>query len=204
MLIALTSGLVLGLTAGVAPGPLLTLVVSQALHYGVKEGAKVALAPMITDLPIILVAIWLMAQFKAATWPVGLISIMGSCYVIYLAWGSFRSRSADDEATSLPADSLKKGTLVNLLNPHPYLFWLTVGTPLILKAWDTNPMAPILWIIGFYSMLIGSKIGLAVIVGRTRTFLKSSGYLWVNRSLGLILLFFAVILAKDGWRLLGQ
>jgi len=49
----LTIGIMLGTSAGFAPGPLLTLVISESLQHGVKSGAKVALAPIITDLPII-------------------------------------------------------------------------------------------------------------------------------------------------------
>jgi len=59
MFIHLFTGLMLGLTAGVAPGPLLTLVVSQTLRYGVREGIKIAIAPIFTDLPIILAALWM-------------------------------------------------------------------------------------------------------------------------------------------------
>lgn len=50
----LTIGAALGLSAGLAPGPLLTLVISETLQHGVKSGVKVALAPVITDLPITL------------------------------------------------------------------------------------------------------------------------------------------------------
>ena len=53
MISFLTTGAILGLSAGFAPGPLLTLVVSETLRYNVKEGIKVALAPIVTDLPIV-------------------------------------------------------------------------------------------------------------------------------------------------------
>lgn len=48
----LISGIVFGLAAGVAPGPLLALVFSETLKYGKKEGVTVAISPLITDLPI--------------------------------------------------------------------------------------------------------------------------------------------------------
>jgi hypothetical protein len=46
-------GIIFGLSAGLAPGPLLMLVISDTLRHGIKAGVKVALAPVITDLPII-------------------------------------------------------------------------------------------------------------------------------------------------------
>ena len=51
-----SAGLVYGLSAGFSPGPLMALVISQTLKHGIREGAKVAVAPLITDLPIILLA----------------------------------------------------------------------------------------------------------------------------------------------------
>jgi len=47
-------------------------------------------------------------------------------------------------------------------------------------------------------MLVGSKMGIALLTGYSRQFLHGRGYLWLNRSLGLVLLFFALVLLKDG------
>jgi len=57
MLNFLTIGTLLGLSAGLAPGPLLTLVISETLQHDIKSGVKVALAPFITDLPIIILTV---------------------------------------------------------------------------------------------------------------------------------------------------
>lgn len=203
MIIHLFTGLMLGMTAGVAPGPLLTLVVTQTLRYGVREGIKTALAPLITDLPIILAALWMVSRVSGTTWPLGLLSLMGAVYVGYLAWGSLAIKIDRTDAPPSKADSFKKGILVNLLNPHPYLFWLTVGAPMLITAWAAVPIAAILWIIGFYTMLVGAKLVLAVVVGRSRNWLTSRGYIWLNRFLGLALLFFALVIIRDGLVLLG-
>jgi threonine/homoserine/homoserine lactone efflux protein len=56
MLEYLTQGTLLGLAAGVAPGPLLVLVVTETIRHDTVAGVKVALAPMITDVPIITLA----------------------------------------------------------------------------------------------------------------------------------------------------
>ncbi|UCD33501.1 MAG: hypothetical protein JSV38_06465 [Desulfobacterales bacterium] len=51
---ALWVGVMFGLSAGFAPGPLLTLVITQTLRHGIKEGILTASAPVLTDAPIIL------------------------------------------------------------------------------------------------------------------------------------------------------
>ncbi len=123
------SGIILGLTAGVSPGPLLTLVISQALSYGIKEGVKVALAPLITDIPIIL-ATFLIGTRLAGDSPVlGLLSLAGAVYICWLGWESLSIKPVEQSDPARRPHSLKKGVLANFLNPHPYLFWITVGPP---------------------------------------------------------------------------
>ena len=50
----LTMGAFLGLTAGLSPGPLLTLVITETLKHSRAAGIKIAVAPLITDVPIII------------------------------------------------------------------------------------------------------------------------------------------------------
>ncbi|MGD0905110.1 MAG: hypothetical protein ABR924_19595 [Terracidiphilus sp.] len=52
MTTALVSGVLLGLFCGLAPGPLLALVLAQTLRHGAREGRKIALSPLVTDAPV--------------------------------------------------------------------------------------------------------------------------------------------------------
>jgi threonine/homoserine/homoserine lactone efflux protein len=203
MLIPLSSGLALGLAAGVAPGPLSALVISQTLNYGVREGIKIAAAPLMTDLPIILSALLVGSGLAARPFPLGILSLLGAVYICYLAWKSLNVAFTDPSSSQSSAKSLTKGILTNLLNPHPWLFWITVGVPLLLKSWTSGPWAAVLWLAGFYLMLVGSKIALAFIAGYSRNFLRGRGYLWLNRIMGLVLFLFALVLVRDGLVLTG-
>ena len=194
----ISSGLALGLAAGLAPGPLSALVISQTLGYGVREGIKVASAPLVTDLPIVFAALLLGSSLAADPLPLGVLSLAGAIYISHLAWKSLNLEITDTISSASSAKSMRKGILTNFLNPHPYLFWITVGVPLLLRSWAAAPWTAVLWFLGFYLMLIGSKVALSVLVGYSRNLLRGSGYLWLNRILGLVLFFFAVVLAKDG------
>ncbi len=197
----LLTGLVLGFSAGIAPGPLLTLVIAQSLSHGIAEGIKVAVAPLITDIPIIVAALVLGSRVTAPL-PLGVLSLAGAAYLSYLAWENMAAKPIVPGETVRAPRSVKRGVIANVLNPHPYLFWITVGTPLLHKAWAAGPPVAILWLAGFYSMLVGTKIVLAVLVGRWRRMLQGRWYLWINRILGGALLFFATVLVKDGWQLI--
>jgi threonine/homoserine/homoserine lactone efflux protein len=193
------SGFVLGFSAGIAPGPLLTLVIAQSMTYGMAEGVKVAVAPLVTDLPIIVAALLLGSRLVENPLPLGLLSLAGAAYLCYLAWESLKIQPVPQNRDSRAPRSVRRGVLTNFLNPHVYLFWTTVGTPLLYKAWKANPAGSALWLAGFYIMLVGTKVTLAVLVGRWNRLLQGRSYIWLNRIMGAALLFFAGVLVRDGW-----
>jgi threonine/homoserine/homoserine lactone efflux protein len=199
----LTIGVILGLSAGFAPGPLLTLVISETLQQDIKSGAKVALAPIITDLPIIIVTLFILAKLSSFHKILGAISLMGGFVVLYMGYESIRSKGIDLNLQAEKSRSLLKGILVNALSPHPYLFWFSVGAPTITKAMNINSIAPWGFICGFYTMLVGSKILLAILVGKSRSFLGGKVYINTMRFLGLVLCFLAFVLFRDGLTFLG-
>ena len=194
-------GIFLGFASGITPGPLLTLVISETLIKNKKEGIKVASSPLFTDLPIILITTLILLKISNFNVILGLISISGSIFLCYLAYGDlfFKLKTGNIEKSK----SFEKGMIVNLLNPHPYLFWFTVGAPTLLKAWDVSVYSVILFITGFYIFLVGSKILIVLIVERYRNFLKSRIYEYLIKLTGILLLFFAFSFLKDGLKFVG-
>jgi len=58
-------------------------------------------------------------------------------------------------------------------------------------------------IASFYLSLVGAKIVLAIAVGRSKLFLSSRLYLDIMRFLGFLLTLLAVMLFREGLKLLG-
>ena len=203
MLHFLSIGLVLGLSAGFSPGPLLMLVISETLHHGTRSGVKVALSPVITDLPIILVTLLLLVKVSGYHDILGVISLAGGLFVLYTGYESIRTRPVRLDLPREQPKSLRKGVLTNFLSPHPYLFWVTVGAPVLTKSLSIG-LAPFFAFIGsFYLSLVGAKIVLAIAVGRSKVFMSSRLYLYTMRFLGILLALFAAMLFREGLKLLG-
>jgi len=198
----LIAGIILGLYSGFSPGPLLVLVISQTLTHGYREGVKVALVPVITDLPIILISIVLLSVVSGYNFIIGSISILGGLYVLYLAYGSINTKGLTSNFDIEEPKSLKKGIIVNLLNPSPYLFWITVGGPILITAYSRDIASPLLFITGFYTFLVGSKIILAYATGKSRDFLIGTSYVYIMRILGVFLIIFALYLINEGIQLI--
>lgn len=187
-----------------APGPLLALVITETLRHNQREGIRVALVPLLTDLPIIIFSLILvdcLAQFKTF---LGWLSIAGALFVFYLAWESFRAVGVDLTAPTGKPKSVQKGMIANFLNPHPYLFWITVGSPIILKANRVNLWSALVFVGSFYLLLVGSKILLALAIGKYHSFLVGRLYTYLMRFLGVVLAVFALLFFWDGLHLAGM
>lgn len=199
----LVSGTILGFSAGVAPGPLLALVITETLRHNQKQGIRVALVPLLTDCPIILFSLVLvdrLAQFKPF---LGWLSVAGALFVFYLAWESFNAGGIELTAPVSKPKSVRKGMIANFLNPHPYLFWITVGSPIILRASRVNLLSALLFVGSFYLLLVGSKMLLALMIGKYHSFLAGRLYTYLMRFLGVVLAVFGLLFLWDGLHLAG-
>jgi threonine/homoserine/homoserine lactone efflux protein len=203
MLTFLTTGIILGLSAGFAPGPILALVISETLNHDKRAGIKVALAPIITDLPIIVLTLFIFSKLSEFHTILGVISILGGCFILYLGFESIRTRGMDIGSDNDTPRPLQKGIIVNLLSPHPYLFWFSVGGPLTVKAMQHNIIAAATFIVSFYVLLVGSKIVIAIAVGKSKSFLTDKTYIYTMRFLGTMLVLMALFLFQDGIKLIG-
>jgi threonine/homoserine/homoserine lactone efflux protein len=189
-------GLSFGLTAGISPGPLLALVITASLRSGLKGGLGVALAPLITDLPIIALSVLLAGSLppEALRW----VAIFGGLVVIWIGVEAVRSaRKAllpgDLNTGAEPRREMWRGAVVNALNPHPYLFWATVGGPILVRGWRISPWHALAFLVAFYLLLIGSKVLVAWFVGRHGSGLSLAWYRRVLVSCGVLLV------AMGGW-----
>jgi small neutral amino acid transporter SnatA (MarC family) len=72
------------------------------------------------------------------------------------------------------------------------------------KALRTDLFSPLAFLAGFYACLVGSKIAVALLVGRSKSFLRGKAYVLAMRLLGLALVALSVFLFRDGIRLLGK
>lgn len=206
-LAALGSGLLFGLSAGLAPGPLLALVVTQTLRAGARAGVTVAIAPIVTDVPIVGICVLLMGTVRGSTPALGVVTAIGAAFVAYLAWDTARAELpanlGADGSAGAARGSLLRGAIVNAVNPHPWLFWLAVGAPTLLGAWTSGgALGAGSFLAGFYGTLVGSKVGIALVLGRARGRVGGRGYRITMRLLALMLLVFAVGLGREAVSLL--
>jgi threonine/homoserine/homoserine lactone efflux protein len=199
---SLFSGIVFGLVAGLSPGPMLALVIAEALKFGKEEGFKVAVSPLITDSTIILLTSLALSTLAEHDIVIGLISIFGACYLVYIGLENLRTKASKFEVLIVKKEGFKRAIITNLLNPHTYLFWLSVGSPIVLETLKTDASATVLFLLGFYTFLIGSMTFVALVVDRSKSLVNSKYYSYVIRVLGIVLILFALAILTEGLKLM--
>jgi threonine/homoserine/homoserine lactone efflux protein len=184
------SALSFGLAAGLKPGPLGVIVIQQALSRGLLAGVRASLAPLITDGPIIIAALWFLSQFKSIELFAAALSLVGGAYLLWLSAKMFRVNEISLTGKLKSQSSLATAVKVNLLNPGPYLFWFTVGGNCIIRGSTVESLVFVATAIG---TLIASKVAVAVLAVRFFPSLEGRGYLLTMKFLAGTLVWFGLV-----------
>jgi threonine/homoserine/homoserine lactone efflux protein len=167
MWIYLFQGIGYGLAAASQPGPFQTYIISQTLTRGWKRTLPAALAPLVSDGPIILVCLLVLSQVPV--WLQRFLHIAGGLFILYLAYSTFKSWKnfaiQTPQPESMESQSVFKAALMNALNPNPYIYWTLVTGPILLKGWRETPVNGIGFLAGFYITMVGSVAGIILVFG---------------------------------------
>lgn len=184
-------GLALGAGAGVSPGPLMVLVVTSALRGGWRAGALAACAPVVTDLVVVAGVLLVLDQLPPVA--LSVLAVAGGLFLLGTAAQNLRgSRGASlagsaEDRRRAGRQALWQAGVVNLLSPHPWLFWATVLGPLTLRAWHASPPGAVVLVVGFYLAIVGTKVLLAVAVAGGRRWLTDTAYRRLLVAAGVLL-----------------
>jgi len=163
-------GAALGIAAAAAPGPFQAFLVSESLAGGWRRGVPVALAPLVSDLPIILLALLLLEHLPPLL--LRAVSLAGGVFVLYLSWGlwiQWRAGEAQaNEHRVSVGGGLRRAAAINILGPGPYLFWTLVLGPILLSALHESLLYGGAFAFGFYSIFVGGMLGLVALFHQTR------------------------------------
>ena len=168
----LLQGLTLGFAAGAQPGPFQTYLITQTLSQGWRRVWIAAFAPLVSDGPIVALALLVLSQVP--DWFQRVLQIVGGLFVLYLAWGALKSwKTFNPDAETAPRtgpQSLFRAAMMNALSPGPYLFWSLVIGPLIVTTWRENPSSALSIVLAFYFAMIGLNFGVVLLFGQAARF----------------------------------
>src|SRR5829696_4380671 len=170
MWLYIVQGVVYGFAAAAQPGPLQTFLISQALMKGWQKSLSSALAPLLSDGPII--ALCLLVLSQVPSWLQRFLYLAGGLFVLYFAYGAYRSWKSFVPNGSLPEagtqQNILNAALINTLSPGPYIFWTLVTGPILLAGWHETPLYGIGFLSGFYLTMIFSLAAIIFLFGTAR------------------------------------
>lgn len=178
MLELITRGIGLGFGAGSTPGPFMSYLIATTLSRGWKVGFIVILAPLVSDIPIIIMTTLLLAELSDSV--VSVMQIIGGLFVLYIAWGAWGQYDAGESFVGKTDDikvsedgifmqTIRQAVTMNLLSPGPYLFWGTVNGPLLRDGFDQSVWHGVGFLLAFYGTFIGFMAGMVLVFDRLRT-----------------------------------
>jgi len=170
MWLYILQGIGYGFSAAVLPGPYQAYLISQTLARGWKRTLPAALAPLISDGPIIALCLLMLSQVPV--WLERILHFAGGAFILYLvsgaykAWREYEVNSA--EAVNGSEGSVLKAALMNTLSPGPYIYWSLVTGPILMQGWRETPVYGVSFMAGFYVAMISSLCAVILVFGLAR------------------------------------
>jgi threonine/homoserine/homoserine lactone efflux protein len=196
----LLMGVVLGLFAGMIPGAFSTVVVTTALERGLGPGIRVALIPILTELPVMLASVLVLARMPegALRW----VGMVGGTVLLVIAWKVARGANSADMHAAVRRRNMGHYTrvfLFGILSPSPWAFWFLLGGPLFLNRWNVGPIHGIGFLVTFMGCFLGVMILLAWAVATGRRQLNPTWYRRILQGAGAVLVVAGIVLIWQSW-----
>lgn len=158
-------GITFAFAAVVQPGPYQTYIISQSIKHGFRNTWPAALAPLLSDGPIIILVLFLLNNIP--DWFVHFLQIAGAMFLFFLAFKAFKSWKYYNFAEAVNSQSkhqtLFEAATVNFLNPAPFLSWSLVMGPIFLEGIEQSLSYGIALLAGFYSVMVLGQFALILL-----------------------------------------
>lgn len=197
--------IVITASGALAPGPLTFAILMQGSEEGARSGFSCAVGHTLVELPLVLALSF--GLLAAASQPAikGIIGLAGGvgliAFGVLQVYDTIRTKQGSDavsKSRSLPKSSVALGLALSGLNPYFILWWLTIGSVMIVQA---LAFAAILGVLLMYAahvwMDYAFLTSLAYFAKKGRNIIGSRYYKLVLIAFGGILVYFGLSFIMD-------
>jgi threonine/homoserine/homoserine lactone efflux protein len=130
----LASVLLISLSGVLMPGPLFAVTIKKSLKNK-SAGAMIAVGHGIIEFPLMFLIFFVLSQFSIPSVVSVAVGLVGGFFMVFMGVQAFRSRHKEETSTEdFKRDSVFAGVWTTAANAGFILWWLTIGTALILNA----------------------------------------------------------------------
>jgi threonine/homoserine/homoserine lactone efflux protein len=184
-------GFLIGLTGALAPGPTLIATINASVKGGWTMG-HIA----VEILMVVLIIAGLTVLIGGYSWLIAIIG--GIALVVFGILTILESRHAQVSPPSqAPAPDEKSrsgpfisGAVTSIANPYFWLWWLTVGSSLMIGAYAGGILSAGAFILGHWGADLGWFTFVSVSIHKGRFFLGEREYRWTLAACGVFLVLF--------------
>jgi len=191
LLAALGTVIVTSLSGVMAPGPMFAVTLAKSLKSP-WAGVLVSLGHAVVEVPLILLVYFGLARFFENEVVSLVLSVLGGGMIMWMGISLFRARRAmAREGKDTTYNAFMAGILMSGLNPFFLVWWVTVGSLLLMNfldavgTWGLSLFIIVHWLCDLVWLSLVS-----VVIYRTRTFWGPKIQEWVFVALALVLLYF--------------
>jgi threonine/homoserine/homoserine lactone efflux protein len=191
MLAALGTVVVTSLSGVMMPGPMFTVTIAKSLKSP-WAGVLVSLGHAVIEVPLILLVYFGLANFFQNEIVKLVLSVLGGGMIVWMGADLFRARKKlAREGRDTSYNAFVAGILMSGLNPFFLVWWLTVGSLLLVTFIDAVGTwgLPLFIIVHWLCDLVWLSI-VSFVIYRTHTFWGEKVQVWVFIVLSLALLYF--------------
>jgi threonine/homoserine/homoserine lactone efflux protein len=193
LLAALGTVVITSLSGVMMPGPMFAVTLAKSMKSP-WAGVLVSLGHAVVEVPIILLVYFGLAQFFQKDIVQLVLGVLGGGMIVWMAVGLFRARrQMAREGKDTSYNAFVAGILMSGLNPFFLVWWVTVGTLLLMNFLDAVGS----WGLPFFIVVhwLCDLVWLSLVsftVYRTHSFWGERVQEWVFIVLSLALLYFGV------------
>lgn len=190
-------GFLIGLTGALAPGPTLIATINATLRGGWTMGPRVTLGHIAVEiLMVILIVAGLTVLIGRYSWLIAIVG--GTALIIFGILTIIESRHARVDlslSAASPAESsiprpFISGAVTSISNPYFWLWWLTVGSSLLIGAYAGGILSAVSFILGHWGADLSWFSLVSASIHKGRFILGEREYRWTLGFCGVFLILF--------------
>ena len=130
----LVSVMFISLSGVLLPGPLFAVTIEKAAKNR-AAGVMIALGHGVVEFPLMFLIFFVLSEFEIPLYVQYTIGLVGGAALMLMGFQTFKNKNkSETKQVSSSQESLLAGIRTTAFNPGFLLWWLTVGTALVLNA----------------------------------------------------------------------
>jgi len=145
----------IGFSGAIMPGPLLAVDIAETPRHGWKSGPVLCIGHAIAEIGVVVVLALGVAAVASSPVVARTIGVIGGVALLLMgglmAYDTLKKRISYEAAAQKKQSGYKlagKGITASLSNPYWFIWWVTIGLALLVKAQEFGIIGPIVFYFG--------------------------------------------------------